>query len=59
MIDFIDDKNLTPTDDYYTSAKVTIDHLKEEEKAEIKSSEPIQVRITFNGSRKVFSNCVS
>lgn len=45
MPDFIDDKNLTPGDKYYTSAKVTVDHLKQEEKAEIKSSEPIQVRI--------------
>lgn len=45
MIDFIDDNNLTPEDKYYTSAKVTLDHLGDEKLEEIKSSSPIQVRI--------------
>jgi hypothetical protein len=45
MIEFIDDTNLVPEDSYYTSAKVTLEHLEENEKAEIKSTEPIQVRI--------------
>ena len=45
MIDFIDDKNLTPEDNYYTSAKVTIEHLEDDKVEEIKSSAPIQVRI--------------
>jgi len=45
MIDFKDDENLTPLDNYYTSAMVEIEHLKKKQKAEIKASEPIQVRI--------------
>jgi len=45
MIDFIDDNNLSIDDDYYQSAIVKMKHLKKKEQAEIKASEPIQVRI--------------
>jgi hypothetical protein len=44
-IDFIDDKNLSVNDDYYESAMIKMDHLRKKQKYEIKSSEPIQVRI--------------
>lgn len=45
MIDFIDDKNLSINDDYYESALIKMEHLKKKQQYEIKSSEPIQVRI--------------
>jgi hypothetical protein len=44
-INFVDDNNLSITDEYYTSAMVEMNHLKKKEKVEIKASEPIQVRI--------------
>lgn len=43
---FVDCKNLHPEkDEYYYSARVKLDNLKEDEEAEIKCSVPIQVRI--------------
>jgi len=45
MINFVDDNNLSVEDDYYRSAVVKMNHLKEKEQVEIKASEPIQVRI--------------
>jgi hypothetical protein len=42
---FLDAPDMSPSEKYYTSEIVEIDDVPEEEKVEIKSSAPVQVRI--------------
>jgi hypothetical protein len=42
---FLDAPNMSPAQKYYTSEIIEIDNVPEEEKVEIKSSAPVQVRI--------------
>jgi hypothetical protein len=42
---FVDAPNMSPKQEYYRSQIVSVDNIKENEKLEIKASEPIQVRI--------------
>lgn len=42
---FLDATNMSPKEKYYRSQIICVDHIDENEKAEIKATEPIQVRI--------------
>lgn len=42
---FLDAPDMSPKQKYYQSQIVSVDHIDEDEKAEIKATQPIQVRI--------------
>ena len=42
---FLDAPNMSPDEKYYTSEIIEIDDVRKEEKVEIKSSAPVQVRV--------------